>query len=470
MYEKKRLHPATVLFRFFQLMKDFFLPIIISFVTIGTEGIHYFFIVIAIILIIFIPSSILSWYRFTYETTDEELIIEQGVFIRKKRYISKNRIHSIDLTQNLLHRVFKLVQVQIETAGSGEGAEVSFKAVSLRDGEQLREQLKATKEKVSEQHEGPFDKITSSRLFLAGTTSGSIGVIFALFAAFSSQFEQLIPEDFYNETFQWFISLSILFMIGFIILLLFILWFLGILGTMIKYGNFTITRRKNELFITRGLLEKKQITIPVDRIQAVGIDESIFRQPLGFATVFVEVAGGALDDSSDFATVLFPILKRNEIEPFLKKYLEDYVEADEKMTRLPKRSVAYYFVRPLVPIVILSFIIYLLFPDFVFIPVALILLTALQAWLVYKDSGYQLGGNRLTLQYRRLLTRRTVRIFKNRIQAFEVKQHKLHKLHHLASIKGSILASAGNGKHYIVKELAERDADRIFSWYSSRKM
>ncbi|MFP3489650.1 PH domain-containing protein, partial [Staphylococcus sp. SIMBA_130] len=90
---------------------------------------------------------------------------------------------------------------------------------------------------------------------------------------------------------------------GLAIVVLLVFWLLGIAGTMIKYGKFAITKVGDELFITRGLLEKKQITIPLKRIQAVGIAESVIRQPFGFVTVFVEVAGGALDSGEDFSTV-----------------------------------------------------------------------------------------------------------------------------------------------------------------------
>src|SRR5699024_3968924 len=137
MYEKRRMHPATVVFNFFRLIKDFFIPILISFFTLGTEGMEYFLIIVAIVLILSIPYSILSWYRFTYEVTEDELIVEHGILIKRKRYISKNRIHSIDLTQIILHRFLQLVKVQIETAVSGDGAEVLLKAIVLKYGDML---------------------------------------------------------------------------------------------------------------------------------------------------------------------------------------------------------------------------------------------------------------------------------------------------------------------------------------------
>src|SRR5690625_3729447 len=92
-------------------------------------------------LVVTIITSILSWLRFTYRVEENELRIEQGIFIRKKRYVPINRIHKIDFTANVVHRIFKLVNIQIDTAGTA-GAQVSLSAVITSKGEQLRKALK----------------------------------------------------------------------------------------------------------------------------------------------------------------------------------------------------------------------------------------------------------------------------------------------------------------------------------------
>src|SRR5690625_5656482 len=92
-------------------------------------------------LVVTIITSILSWLRFTYRVEDNELRIEQGVFIRKKRYVPINRIHKIDFTANVVHRIFGLVKIQIDTE-SGVGAEVSLSAGTIAKEEKLSAALK----------------------------------------------------------------------------------------------------------------------------------------------------------------------------------------------------------------------------------------------------------------------------------------------------------------------------------------
>ena len=53
------------------------------------------------------------------------------------------------------------------------------------------------------------------------------------------------------------------------------------------------------MIITKGLLEKKRITLPLNRIQAIRIVENPLRQLTGFATVVVESAGGNGENGND---------------------------------------------------------------------------------------------------------------------------------------------------------------------------
>ncbi|WP_072890922.1 PH domain-containing protein [Ornithinibacillus halophilus] len=479
MSDHRRLHPAAIIFNFIKTLRESLFLIIITFISFKDDYLGWYLLGVGVILILIIVFSILSWYRYTYRIEDNELRIEYGIFIRKKRYISKNRIQSIDLTAGVLHRIFKLVKVEIETASSGSGAEASLKAVSLKDGEALRNELKNVKqvddsagENLEEelQNEIPVisQKITVKRLFLAGTTSGSIGVIAAIAAVGFSELEQFIPDDFYDETLELIVSLSIVILIVLGIMGLLILWVLGIAGTMIKYGNFTISRNEEELLITRGLLEKKQLTIPLKRIQAIGVEESIIRQPFGYVSVFAEVAGGSIDKGEELSTVLFPIMKANEVEDFLQKFLPEFITERQELNKLPKRSKKYYLVRSVLPFIVMLAGVGFFIPQFIWIPIVLLIGSMYLGILRQKDAGYRIDDKLLTIRYR-MLSKVTMVMHHKRIQSFNRKQHKLHKKEKLATIRLSIIGIMGAGKHFTLKELDEEDSNSVSSWYSYRE-
>ncbi|MUV38494.1 UPF0699 transmembrane protein YdbT [Lentibacillus sp. JNUCC-1] len=311
MSEPKRLHPVAVIFNMIKTLKEWIFGAV-GIVALALKEGELLILGIAsgVMLMLILLVSFLKWLRYTYAVEGDELRIEQGIFIRKKRYISKNRIQAIDLTQSVIHRLTGLVRVEIETAGSGSDTEASLKAVAYEEGVWLREQLKyavghdenAEDEMLNTPNEIVKKQITFERLFIAGSTSGSLGVLAALAGVLFTQLEQVIPAHVYDDAWAWVVDQSLIILGIFGVIGALLLWMLGIAGTMIKYGHFTITRQGDELFIQRGLLEKKQITVPLKRIQAIGFRQSVLRQPFGFGTLYAEIAGALWKK-----TVTFPL-------------------------------------------------------------------------------------------------------------------------------------------------------------------
>ncbi len=467
------MHPAVILFQFFKSLREMIIPIVVAFFAFRDEHFMYFIGAITLVTVLLVTFSTITWLRFTYTVTDEELRIESGIFIKKKRYISKGRIQSIDLTANVLHRLLGLAKVQIETAGSGTSAEASLTAVKVAEAEQLRNLLKVTKVATSEVGEtktvqAPFYQITNKRLFIAGTTSGSIGVLLAFIAFALSELEQFIPDNYFDHTIQWIIGLSVVLIVIITIGFLFVLWLLGIVGTMVKYGHFRIERRDEELFITRGLLEKKQITIPLKRIQAIGMKESMIRQPFGYVSLFAEVAGGSLDKGEEYSTLLFPIMKKDEVEDFLRTLLPSYSYPIEPTWRkLPIKAKKFYMLRGVIPFILIAIPIAIFIPTFLWTVIVFLILGLYLGYLRYSDGGFLIQEKRLMIRCR-TFSRITVVLFHKRIQAYEKKQHIAHRKQNLANFKLSIIGKYGSGKHYQLKEVKDVQADSLADWFSYR--
>ena len=83
-------------------------------------GIILTFIIFGVLIIVFFTTGIIKWKRFVYWFEDDELRIEYGLFVKKKRYIPFDRIQSLDYTEGILHRPLKLVKVKVETAGGAD--------------------------------------------------------------------------------------------------------------------------------------------------------------------------------------------------------------------------------------------------------------------------------------------------------------------------------------------------------------
>lgn len=477
--EPRRLHPAGMFFSFIKIVKDTILGLGVGTIAIFKQSPTYGLLFIGVFVIFLIVNSILSWLRYTYRIEEGELRIEQGIIIRKKRYISLNRIHKIDLTANVIHRIFKLVKVQIDTASSGGGAEVSLSAIKTEDAHNLRRELKREKyqeQKIqhdteSEKKEStpyPTKKINWKRLFIAGSTSGSAGVILLAMLFLFSQTEAFIPEDVYSKAFQWIIQLSIVFMIVFGVFALILVYIFGIAGTMIKYGNFTIEKREKELFIKRGLLETKELTIPFDRIQAVQVDQSLIRQPLNYVQVSAIVAGGSFDSRESFP-VIFPLMKKSEVNSFLQEFIPGYEDILSDVIPLGRKGRKYYMISAAILFVLALVPVAIYFTSFSWIPILFIFISLGYGMFAFKEAGHQIKGKRILFRYRGVWNKKSLMTFHRRIQTVEKSHHKLQQLEELASIEISLIGSGGMGTHFKLKHLENEEANRIGDWYSYRK-
>ena len=256
----------------------------------------------------------------------------------------------MDITEGILQRLCGMVKVQIETAGGSgkDEAEAVLSAISKEEARFIQEYVAAAKNRSVPEVEIYDDapqqtvfKITPSQLILLSLTSGGVGVVISAVLAFLSQLDDFIPyEKLFRGVEQWavgnIILIAIVVFAGFVVA-----WILALIGTMLKYANFNVMKTEHDLVISQGLLEKRQITIPLKRIQAIRINENIVRQWLGYGSVFVESAGGSARNKDGSKVLLLPLVKVQSIEQILKPYLTDY-QWDPHFTPVPKRARSRY--------------------------------------------------------------------------------------------------------------------------------
>ncbi|MDF2855209.1 MAG: hypothetical protein K0Q87_1060 [Neobacillus sp.] len=479
MFEPKRLHPIFIVINIGKRIKDLLFTFIALFF-IGNKGNGGWIFLLgaaAIAMIVIIIMSVLSWLRYTYRLEQEELRIEYGVFIRKKRYIPFERIQSLDISEGLLQRMFGLVKLQIETAGGSgaDEAEAVLAAISKEEARVIQEYVAAAKQStsrvVSDNLETAPDsqtvyKITPSQLIVLSLTSGGVGVVISAVLAFFSQMDELIPyEKIFRGIETWIVSNTIIIIAVMIFLGLLLAWIIALIGTMLKYANFTVTKTEHDLVISQGLLERRQITIPLKRIQAIRINENIVRQLLGVGTVFVESAGGSAKNQEGSKVMLLPLVKMNKIAPILEPFITDY-QLNTSFSPVPKRAKVRYLFRNsywTIPIVLAALFFWKAWGLLSLILLGIVLLWAL---LEHKDAGWSVTGQQLTLRYRTIV-RTTVHMKKNKIQSLDVQESYFQRKKNLATIEAFVKVGFG-GAGGKVLDLEQSDAEKVYSWYSRK--
>lgn len=121
--------------------------IIFDFMMIGAPVITVcMFILSFLVVIVNIIWAPLYWKNYSFEVQEERIIIRRGVISKRKVSISYERIQNVNIVKGVLDRIFKVSNIQIETAG-GAGVEGTMEGI-LDPGpieEFIHEKVKAIK-------------------------------------------------------------------------------------------------------------------------------------------------------------------------------------------------------------------------------------------------------------------------------------------------------------------------------------
>lgn len=479
--EKHKLHPVTAIINSVKALKDLILPIIIIVVA---NGFNFNFdfrsesffsemlplLILSVVVVLSLVGGMVKWLTFRYWFEDSELRVEYGLFVKKKRYIPFERIQSLNYKEGIFHRLFGLVQVLVETAGNKSGKpEAELTAVTkhaadeieLRMNRAKNGQIELAQEEMSQST--VIHQMTIGELLLHATTSSGIGVVLAGVFAVISQFSEFIPfEAIYDE-------LAILMQYSFILIAFFIAfgllvaWAVSVVITFINYYQFTVATEKERIIVTRGLLEKKRMTIPLQRVQAIKIVENPIRQMLGLCSVVVESAGGGFKGDTEKKTVLMPLTSKRKALEALQSLLPELDFSGEVEVVPPKRARPFFYrlnmiwLLPIVGVVSYFFYPYGLFSLLIFVPILL-----LGHWQ-YKTTGYKITNEQITI-VSRFVSRVTFVARKKRIQIAEGRQSYFQKRKQLSSCR-IVVMSGASGAAAEASHLDEQQTDAILSWY-----
>lgn len=264
-------------------------------------------------LLVAIAWQVAVYRRFSYAVTGDTVDIRSGVLSRREREIPLHRIQNVDTNQNVFQRAFGIVDVSLETAGGG-ATEARLRYLSTEGARRLREDLRRRERDHEADTGSDADGTVGTATGTAGRTAGRAPTeLFAiqprelvLLGAVSIDLRLLSlaaialpiigppvatmmgPEGVPVGP-MGAIVLAPLYAAGFVLLS-------GLVSGAFKASNyygFRLLRAGNDLQYERGLLQRSEGTIPVEKIQALAIEENLLARVAGYATLAVETAGYA---------------------------------------------------------------------------------------------------------------------------------------------------------------------------------
>lgn len=367
MTSEHRLHPASFLFGIGKRLREMALPLIVLLFSAGSVGLGWQ----VWLLLALVPYTIVAIGRtltFRYRYGEHELVIRTGLIFRNERHVPYARIQNVDGVQTVFHRLLKVVDVKVQTAGGNE-PEATMSVLPVAAFEQMRQIVLEGRrisppEAAIEAGAGVAEPAPPppSRLLLAlspkdlltyGFVEGrGMVVIAAVFGlvwefgmadSFMPSFPDFIDERVLNDektlpqsrgrgifrtlaqaiyTRAEHLFASALVAALAILALLVLVRLLSMLWATIRLHGFRLTREGEDLRTEYGLLTRVAATIPLRRIQTLTLREGPLHRLVGRISARVDTAGGeAGTNAPPDRHWLAPIVERRQLAGLLAQVL-----------------------------------------------------------------------------------------------------------------------------------------------------
>ncbi|WEL29040.1 PH domain-containing protein [Haloferax volcanii] len=249
------------------------------------------------VVVVAIAGYELAYFRrFEYELTPDTLDIRSGVFSRRNREIPYRRIQNVDISRNVAQRLVGIAAVDLETAGGGE-TEGSLRFVSYEEARRIQSEVARLKRggtdgDASEPEQELLFELTPRELAIVGALSFDLrlpGLVFVfgstVFPIVASYVDVPVPAGSAAAAGVGIVAL--------VLLVALVSWAAGFASAVVNYYGFRLSRVGDELQYERGLLQRYNGSIPLDKLQTLTVEDNPLKRRFGYATLLVETAGYA---------------------------------------------------------------------------------------------------------------------------------------------------------------------------------
>ncbi len=344
---EQRLHPAAILFDFARHLRTFAFPALLVLFSSSRRGPEAWGVPgvpagwEAAVGLLLVPATLLSlarWLSYRIRYAEHELVISQGLLFRRQRHLPYARIHNLDATQNLAHRLLGVVEVRVETAGGGAEPEAAIRVLPAAAFEDMRRHVFAGRTPAAGAAGAPGAPATAAgdedaaaptvpsapaeqtllhlgpgELMLHGLLEGRGLVVVG--AAYGALWElgvvnrlwDLVPGAgdygrglvgtllgglFGGEPVP--LGLALLALAGFAAFLLFVR-LISMVWAVVRLYDYRVTRSGDDLRTAFGLFTRVTATVPLHRVQTLAVREGPLQRLFGRASLRIETAGSAVE-------------------------------------------------------------------------------------------------------------------------------------------------------------------------------
>ncbi|GAA3764854.1 PH domain-containing protein [Plantactinospora mayteni] len=322
---RKRLHPLSPLLHGAKSLVV--IVAALSWSTLSRVGLGVFTLLVVVLLVGALALSVVSWYNTGYHIVGRELRIHEGLLWRRTRAIPLERLQSVEVVRPLLAQLSGLAELRLEVVGGGK-TEAPLAYVTVADAVALRERLLVLAGRAPSGPTGapagaagpgtvypgqpgapwPGQPGVTGLPGLVGTAEPPAGRRLHAVSNRDLLVSQLLTPQAFLLPFGLAFVLTQFFTEGswsFIAVASTLTAMAGVVLQPIRRvlddWSFRLARDDAALRVRHGLLETRAQTVPLDRLQAIGVTWPLLWRMRGWLRMRLSVAGfasGELDDRS----------------------------------------------------------------------------------------------------------------------------------------------------------------------------
>ena len=331
--KKNRVHPMVIMDT---VITGFRLFGIFMILALKEQNWKYYLLVLAGILLL-IVIGIFDYFLKSYEVRDGALIYTKGIINKEAKNINLENIQSIDMSSNVLYQAFNLLSVDINLVGGKIRIKPLKKEVALNLIDILRdlkrdEDTTVVRENTEEEIQREILRLSVKDLAFYGLLRvrffAALGLILAFNDKIRDVFKYILGNEAYFDKLLQENAKSVIGDIKVLVLTIGIFMILvviaSIIHTIVKYYNFVLTTKENNLLCKYGLLNKKSLIIDIDRIQSVKLIYPLRYRFFGLAKLSVEtLTNDVSEDLSEKKSTIdvLPLVKKDFARNFVKNNL-----------------------------------------------------------------------------------------------------------------------------------------------------
>lgn len=301
---QKRLHGLSWIFVAVDYIRHFIFPLLAAVVLGAQDDYALWGLVLVVPLVI---GAVWQQWIYRYDFGPSGLVIHEGLFFRNVRNIDYGRIENVDTERNLLHRLFDVAQVRVETSSGGR-SEAVVRVLGLPAVKEMRERIFSARDDESAEEKKESD--ATETLLHLGTgeliryglidNRGMI-VVAAAFGLLAQGGMIQVMEDWFAPLIEQ-LPFADFAAIGPLAQAFFILStiaglvagtrLLSILIAFITLYDFRLTRKDEDLRVHHGLFTRVALTMRRPRIQVVHQKVTLLHRLFKRVSLRVDLAGG----------------------------------------------------------------------------------------------------------------------------------------------------------------------------------